>query len=416
MNPSACYIDSRKLRHGQPPVVLLGGLGQVWPLAMARIAIVLATDDVTEPALASRYLCARLLLPRGDNDAKREALIALARNIERISGKRPPLFCGNDRDLKFVYANRAQLDRHFLLFDNPPDLGVALLNKEAFQALAFAHELPVPRVYGWTDTGKGALTGAPVHAAVTPVLVKPRSKSEWKGSAALHALFPASSKAKVFADGPAVCADPDLMGVRSQVLIQEYIPGGDEGIFSYHGLADEGEVLQWFVGRKLRTFPTYTGESAFVELIRNDEVAALGDSIARRLKLRGVFKMDFKQDARNGKLYLLEINARFNLWHHLGAANGINMPAAVYEYLVNGVRPRQREYSTRYRWQNFGYDLHAYLELHARREISLWHWLRSALQMRRLHDYFSWRDPAPFLRWLANPLLTRIHKWRSTAY
>ena len=398
-------------------MIVLGGLGQVWPLAMARVPIVLATDDATEPALASRYLRGRLLLPRtGNADAKLIALIALARDIHRVTGKRPPLFCGNDRDLKFVYAHHTSLEAHFMLFDNPPEIGLALLNKEAFQAFAHAHALPVPRVYGWAAAVASSHTCSTVQTAATPVLVKPRSKSEWEQSAALHALFPASAKAKVFADGAALCADTDLVGVRSQVLIQEYIPGGDEGIFSFHGLADDGDVLQWFVGRKLRTFPKHTGESAFIELIRDDKVAALGDEIARRLKLRGVFKMDFKRDVRDGKLYLLEINARFNLWHYLGAANGINMPAAVYEYLINGVRPRQTGYSTRYRWQNFGYDLHAYRELRALREITFWRWLRSALQARRLHDYFSWRDPAPFFRWLVLPFVTRIHKWRSTAF
>lgn len=386
----------------------------MWPLATAQVPVVLATDDPTEPALGSRYLCGRLLLPRGDStDAKLIALIELARDIDRATGKRPPLFCGNDRDLQFVYAYRAQLAPHFLLFDNPPEIGQALLNKETFQAFALARGLPVPRVYVWNDPN-GAR--APIQAALSPVLVKPRSKSEWQRSAALHALFPASAKAKVFADGAALCADTDLVGVRSQVLIQEYIPGGDDGIFSFHGLAEDGDVLQWFVGRKLRTFPKNTGESAFIELIRDDKVAAIGERIARQLKLRGVFKMDFKRDARDGNLYLLEINARFNLWHHLGAANGVNMPAAVYHYLVNGVRPQQSAYSTRYRWQNFGYDLHAYRELRALHEITLWRWLRSALQARRLHDYFSWRDPAPFLRWLALPFIARIHKWRSTAF
>lgn len=398
-------------------MVLLGGLAQVWPLAMTDIAVVLVTDDASDPALGSRYLCGRLVLPRGGNaEAKLIALIALARDIKRATGRQPPLYCGNDRDLRFVYTFRPQLALHFALLDNPPEVGLALLNKETFQAYALARGLPVPRVYSWIDIGGAPATDAPVQLAETPVLVKPRSKSEWRHSPALHALFPESAKAKVFADGAALCADTDLVGVRSQILIQEYIPGSDDGIFSFHGLAEDGEVMQWFVGRKLRTFPKYTGESAFIELLRDDAVAALGDRIAKRLKLRGVFKMDFKRDARDGKLYLLEINARFNLWHHLGAANGINMPAAVYEYLVDGTRPRQTAYGTRYRWQNFGYDLNAYRELRAAREITFWRWLRSALQARRLHDYFSWRDPAPFLRWLAQPFIARINKWRATAF
>ena len=385
---------------------------------MAEIPVILATDDPNEPALASRYLCGRLLLPSGD--AKASALIALAQDIERIAGKPPPLFCGNDRDLKFVHTHRAQLAPHFLLFDNAPEVGLALLNKQSFQAFARAHGLPVPRIFDLTETDlpvgprRRTGTGSAVCEAATPVLVKPRSKAE--GPHALHALFPQSSKAKIFADRAALHADMDLVGVLSQVLIQEYIPGGDEAILSFHGLADDGDVLQWFVGHKIRTFPKLTGESAFIELIRDDTVATLGGEIARRLKLRGVFKMDFKRDARDGRLYLLEINARFNLWHHLGAANGINMPAAAYNYVVNGVRPRQTAYTTRYRWQNFGHDVHAFRELRALNEITFSRWLRSVLLTRRLHDYFSWRDPAPFLRWLAHPFISRIHKWRSTAF
>lgn len=378
---------------------------------MTKIPVVLATGDATEPALASRYLCGRLLLPSGD-DAKAGALIALARDVERVAGRPPPLFCGNDRDLKFIHTYRAQLAPHFLLLDNAPEIGLALLDKQSFQAFARAHGLPVPRVFGRPNEFSNGNT---LRAIATPLLVKPRSKSESRLGPALRTLFPESSKAKIFADGTALYADTNLVGVLSQVLIQEYIPGGDAAIVSFHGLADDGDVLQWFVGRKIRTFPKSTGESAFIELIQDDKVATLGTEIAGRLKLRGVFKMDFKRDARDGALYLLEINARFNLWHHLGAANGINIPAAVYEYLVNGVRPRQIAYATDYRWQNFGHDVHAYRELSALDEITFLRWLRSILLTRRLHDYFCWRDPAPFLRWLFHPFVARIHKWRSTA-
>lgn len=400
-----------RFRFGRPPVVLLGGLGQIWSLALAAIPVVLATADPYDPAAASRYLSGRYHLPApGDEPATIAALTALGIQVRRATGKKAPLFCGNDRDLKLTYTHREQLAENFLLFDNPPEVGLALLNKEKFQALARAHDLPIPRVYSAIGNGADAVCTAP-----GAVIVKPRSKSEWRRTPALHALFPDSAKAKIYASGADLQADPDLVGVRTQVLIQDYIPGDDDRIYSFHGLADDGDMLSWFVGRKIRTFPKSTGESAFIELITDDALAAVGKDIARRLNLRGVFKMDFKRGARDGKFYLLEINARFSLWHHLGAVNGINMPAAVYAYLVDGVRPVPSTYTTRYRWQNFGYDLSAYRELRALHEITLWHWLRSLLQTRRLHDYFSWKDPAPFMRWLANPFIMRINKWRSTA-
>lgn len=378
---------------------------------MANIPVVLAFDDPHDPALASRFLSGRCRLPIGDDAATVAALTALGTEIFRATGKKPPLFCGNDRALKLTYACRAQIADHFLLFDNRPEIGLALLNKDRFHALAQRYELPVPHTYAWADSHIDA-----VHTAPGAVIVKPRSKSEWAQSDALNALFPESAKAKIFASGTTLRTFPGLAGVHSQILIQDYVPGGDERIYSFHGLADDGDLLAWFIGRKIRTFPKSTGESALIELIEDEALAQLGKDIVRRLGLRGVFKMDFKRHADNGRFYLLEINARFSLWHHLGAANGINMPAAVYAYLIDGIRPRPSTYTTRYRWQNFGYDLSAYRELRALREITFWQWLRSLLQTRRLHDYFSWRDPVPYLRWLANPFVQRINKWRASAF
>ncbi|MBW3656553.1 MAG: hypothetical protein KY444_10630, partial [Gemmatimonadetes bacterium] len=57
----------------------------------------------------------------------------------------------------------------------------------------------------------------------------------------------------------------------------------------------------------------------------------------RRLGLRGVAKFDFKRGP-DGALHLLEINPRFNLWHHLGAVAGVNLPALVHADLAG--RPR----------------------------------------------------------------------------
>src|SRR4051812_50223879 len=66
--------------------------------------------------------------------------------------------------------------------------------------------------------------------------------------------------------------------------------------------------------------------------------------------------MDFKRSAANGRFYLFEINTRFNLWHHLGAMNGVNLARVAYDYLVHGERPVHREAGLAYRWLAFHYD------------------------------------------------------------
>ena len=95
--------------------------------------------------------------------------------------------------------------------------------------------------------------------------------------------------------------------------------------------------------------------------------------MTRRLGLRGVAKFDFKRDAAGG-LHLLEVNARFNLWHHAGARAGVNLPALVYADLAGLPRPEPRAARAGVRWIYHGHDARA-----ARRQgVSLRRWLRWA--------------------------------------
>jgi Predicted ATP-grasp enzyme len=134
------------------------------------------------------------------------------------------------------------------------------------------------------------------------VLAKPASKVDWHESALCKHLF-GDAKALVFPSGAALAEDPSIARYRDQLLFQEYVPGDDTCIWSYHAVADaRGVVLDYFVGRKLRTYPTRTGESSFIELVRDDELCALGAKIAAELPLKGAFKIDFKKDSRHRAL------------------------------------------------------------------------------------------------------------------
>ena len=91
-------------------------------------------------------------------------------------------------------------------------------------------------------------------------------------------------------------------------------------------------------------------------------------------------------------LTLLEINARFNLWHYLGAANGVNLPQVAYEYLVHRRLPLHAEARLRYRWVDLRYDWKA-----RRAGIGTARWLWSLACAPKVYNVFAWRDPAPFL-------------------
>jgi predicted ATP-grasp superfamily ATP-dependent carboligase len=397
------------------PVVLLGGLALVRALGLARIPVLIASAERDTPAMASRYCAGTIALPPFEADATSreaavEALVRAGRELRARHGAPAPLFYGDDERLSLVQDYRAALAPHFALLLNEPALADALLDKTAFQALAERAGLPVPRR---VDLHR-------LQAERFPVLVKPKVKTDWDHSSVHLQLFAGAGKARIFASGAEAAADPLVRSLAGQLAFQEYIPGGDEAIWSFHGFAaPDGEILAWFVGRKIRTYPELTGDSAYLRLARDDAVAALGFELAARLGLAGVFKMDFKRSAASGKLHLLEINARFNLWHYLGACNGVNLTRVAYEFLTAGKRPQPAAAQTRWRWLGLRNDWRAYRELSARGKLNFASWLLSLAYLPKVYETFSWTDPMPFLRYwktrLHSAATRRLHRWLATA-
>jgi len=318
-----------------------------------------------------------------------------------------PLFYDNDDRLALVQDYRSVLEPHFLLLLNDPALDAALLDKALFQALGERRGLPVPRRLEWD--GLEGFPGA--------VLAKPKVKTAWDHSSIHRQLFGGAGKARVFASGAEARANETVRALAAQLQFQEFVPGGDDALWSYHGFADaRGSVLGGFVGRKLRTYPEHTGDSSYLRLVHDGHVAALGREIAARLPLAGIFKMDFKRHPGTGRFYLLEINTRFNLWHYVGAMNGVNLPEVAYDFLLYGKIPDSGRVGTRYRWLSLRFDWRAFKELSAQGKIGFAGWLWSLLQAPKVYEYFSWTDPAPFLRIWRGRFGNRWRRlWHSTA-
>jgi D-aspartate ligase len=407
----------------RPPVLLLGGINLARTLGLAGIAVVVASPDPDDPVFASRYCKGRFILPRyEDAQAAVDAIVALGDRLRDACGRRVPLMYGSDDALELIHAHRERLQRHFLLLLNEPGIGEALIAKDRFKELARARALPVPRDLAWEGHGAGSVAGAP-----GAVIVKPSTKVDWHASQLRERLFGGEAKARVFASGALAAADPAVRLFHDQLTFQEYVHGDDACLWSFHGVADAtGKVVASFVGRKIRTHPPQTGESAFIEMAGDARLHQLGTETAARIPLRGPFKMDFKRDARDGRWYLLEVNARYNLWHYLGARNGINLMRAAYELMLEGACNVPLAPPPTHRWLSLELDWRSYRALAARGELSFPRWLASIACCRKVYNVFAWSDPGPWLRfWSARVrrrvqrgparMLALVRQWRSTA-
>ena len=108
-------------------------------------------------------------------------------------------------------------------------------------------------------------------------------------------------------------------------------------------------------------------------------------------------KMDFKRDPSSA-FHLLEINARFNLWHRLGAVSGVNLPMIAYCDLAGIEGPAgESTYTTDIRWLALANDLRSFLRSYRPHgELGWLDWIGS-LRGRMIYDVFQWDDPVPFL-------------------
>jgi predicted ATP-grasp superfamily ATP-dependent carboligase len=416
-------LHARRFDAARPAAVVLGGLNVTRALGLAGIPVIVASTNPREPAFASRYCRGALRLPRLDRAAALDSLMRAGEYLATsLAGRRVPLFYTNDDWQRLVQEHRALLSRHYALALNDAEIAAAVIEKDLFQPLAAARGLPIPRMLEWEA----------LEHFERAVVIKPRTKFDWHVSPVFVRLFGREGKACVFASGRALLADTAARELRDQLLIQEYVEGDDRQIWSFHGFCDEtGVLLDCFVGRKIRTYPALTGMSSYLELAYDEDVAEVGRRIVSGLGLKGVFKIDLKRDALNGRLRLLEVNARYNLWHYLGAANGVNLPAVAYHYLVHGARPAgAARYGTTCRWLYLRYDWKAYRELAGRGELGFVRWLRSLAATPLVYQLWAWNDPLPLFDLLgrrlksrlarlaarlASGLNTRLRRWRSTA-
>ena len=390
------------------PVLLLGGLNVVRALGLAGIPVLIGAHDGRKPSMASRYCRGVIELPPiANREAMVEALVRTGRRLAQEHGGPIPLFYDNDDRLALVQDYREELSPWFSLLLNERELGEALLDKARFQEFAERAGLPVPRRIAFDA----------LEAETGPVLVKPKTRTGWEDSSVRVRLFGGDGKARIFASGREARAHPLVQQLAAQLSIQEYVPGGDEAIWSFHGFAAPGgDVMEWFVGRKIRTFPKLTGDSSFLRLESNPALVELGRDIAARLGIAGIFKMDFKR--ANGRFYLFEINTRYNLWHYLGAAAGVNLTRVAYDYLLHGVRPQHVEPRLDLRYLCLEYDWPAFRELRRAGELGWWGWLWSIAAAPKVYDVFAWNDPLPLLDQITRRMLRRVRRkiaWQYSA-
>ena len=381
----------REAREHHPPACVLGGLDLVRALGLGGIRTVL----MAPPGAAPRYSrFTRRSLPWSDPWDHPEELVETLVAFGLSEPEPPVLFYEDDRSLLLASRHRERLGRAFRFVLPDAKLVEQLVDKGRFQELAGRLGIPVPPARAFRPADEPCPRDPELDF---PAVLKPltRRNDLWQPFAGQRKAFRLDSPARLQGLWPRLAA----AGVP--ILVQSLIPGPESRIESYHVYVDQdGHTVAEFTGRKIRTYPAIFGESSALEITAAPDVAALGRDIVRRLKLRGVAKLDFKR-APDGRLCLFEVNPRFTLWHHLAAVAGVNIPALVYGDLVGRVRPPVPPARAGLRWCKPWTDWPAARE----QGIPLHRWLRWVLGC-EARSGLAWDDPLP-------PIGAAFWRWRT---
>ena len=119
-----------------------------------------------------------------------------------------------------------------------------------------------------------------------------------------------------------------------QMILQEYVPGPAEAHFLVDGFRDrEGNLRAMFARRRLQMYPPDFGNSTELLSVPLANVQPAVDDITRlldSLDYRGIFNVEFKQDPRDGRFKLLEINVRAWWYVEYAAWCGVDVCSLAY--------------------------------------------------------------------------------------
>lgn len=392
--------------------VLCGDLNMLRCFVGSAIPTVVVSSREDDVTFHSRYCRAKRVIaePRSNPEKAVAGLLELGRTFN----ERPALFYGDDAMLLLVSRHREMLEKHYRFLMPNRDLVEDIVDKTRFADLAERAGLPTPRTV--RSTQMGSPEEVEQHLSL-PVILKPNFHLGWFRSKAI--IDQGGKPQKVFRAND-LAELKHLYGKIQEFthdfIIQEYIAGGDDCIFSFHTYLDQSSTpLAYYVGRKIRTYPKDSGVSTYLKLVKQPEVVEAGLDILKRLNLVGPVKIDFKKDASRNRLYLLELNARFNLWNYLGAISGINLPVIAYADLLGRQRAQPKDYNTSYRWLSFGNDFRAFLrDYHPDGDLSWGRWLLS-FKARKIYDIFAWSDPYPFAASILDYFKALFTRWAKGA-
>ena len=350
------------------PAVILditySGYGVLRSLYPYNIPLYGFTFDAKHVEVKTKFATKVIVYKNNGKDLK-EKLIALSKTLNT----KPVLILTNDEKVQFVVDHLTELRSYYII--NMPDkpLTDQLIDKIQLKPLIEDLNILAPK----TLNIESANDYQRVKELQFPVIVKPFLKSEKWYEAGFH-------KAIIFNS----VEELDAMFLRliqaeSKLLIQEFIPGGDDHIYfclTYYDFNHNCKAI--FTGQKIRQWNPLTGSTASAKCAIEPIIEKETKRIFDHVKFQGIGSVEFKKHARTGEFYLVEPTVgRVNLQEYLATAAGTNIPLVAYCDMTGlPIKAKEKQTNNAIYFDELN-EILSVSEYQNRNELTLSEWLQS---------------------------------------
>lgn len=365
-----------------------GSLGIFRSLGRLGVKVYGVDADPGNPVFKSRY-CSDRILWNIETMSRQDSLRFLRDLAARIGGH-PVLIPNGDATALLISDHADELSQHFRLQVPPSAVFRGLSDKREMYFLAKKHGVPTaetifPRsrqdVMDFLDSG---------HASF-PLMLK--GKSSWLQQQRTGVRMVIVSSAKELLEKYDLLEDPSA----PNLMIQEYIPGGDDSVWMLNGYFNQhSDCLIGITGRKLRQCPVYAGATSLGICLENEFVDRTTRAFMKAVGYKGILDLGFRFDSRNGQYKLLDVNPRVGATFRLFVAdNGLDVVRALYlDVTGQPVPPAEPRWGRKWLVEND--DVVSFHNYRKDGKITFWEWVRS---MRGVEEcaWFAADDLGPFV-------------------
>jgi D-aspartate ligase len=344
-----------------------GALGIVRSLGRLSVPVYAVASDPQTSSFYSRYCLGKFVLDI-DTTPEEQSLQFLLDVSEKIGG-RPILIPTDDGAATFVADHAEALRASFHFQDQLTGLVDSLNSKKEMYFLAKKHGLPTPEAV-FPQSRTDVLNFLP--GATFPIMLKAIYGTQLWGAAG-QKMFIVRSEAELL-DKYDQLEDP----ANPNLMLQEYIPGGDDTIWMFDGyFNNQSDCLFAITGKKIRQYPISRGSTSLGVSLQNETVERATIEFMKKVSYKGIVDIGYRYDARDGVYKVLDINPRIGSSFRLFVStNGMDVARALYaDFTGQAVEPGRLQEGRK--WLVEDQDLASSVAYYKSNRLRVGQWLNS---------------------------------------